>query len=38
MLVVGLLGSLKIARTTGTVRTLEVLGEAAASGEVWVMA
>ena len=38
LLVVGLIGSLKITRTSRTVKTLEVLGEAAASVEVWVMA
>ena len=37
-IVVGLTGVPKIDGTSGTVRTLEVLGGVAALGEVWVMA
>ena len=37
-IVVGLIGVPKTGGASGSARTLEVLGGAAASGEVWVMA
>ena len=38
LIVVGLIGFPKTGGVSGTVKTLEVLGGVAASGEVWVMA
>ena len=38
LIVVGLIGFPKTGGVSGSVKTLEVLGGVAASGEVWVMA